>query len=111
MTPDQEFHLNFKKLPQAFLDNPKKKKTSRRINSNNDDSLHGAIYPLLFIAQIFGLMPISGIKSSSTTALEFKWKSFRTFYTLFLVSFQIGLIFLEILRVHNNSFNAKSVGK
>jgi gustatory receptor len=49
-------------------------------------SLHEAIGPVLKVAQVFGLMPIDGVMSKDVENLEFKWKSFKTMYTLvFLV--------------------------
>lgn len=45
-----------------------------------------AIWPILVIAQFFGVMPVVGVKSRSITDVHFKWKSVRTFYSLFVIS-------------------------
>lgn len=44
-----------------------------------------AIWPILFVGQMFGVMPIIGIKSQSSNDLNFKWNSLRTFHSLFIV--------------------------
>lgn len=43
------------------------------------------IWPILLIGQIFGVMPVIGIKSPSSSGLHFKWSSWRTFYSVFVV--------------------------
>lgn len=45
-------------------------------------SFHMAIWPFLVIGQMFGVMPIVGVKNRSFAALHFKWKTLRTFYSL-----------------------------
>lgn len=59
-------------------------------------SFRVAIWPFLIIGQLFGVMPLIGVKNRSITALHFKWKSARTFYSLavstWLMSYAILLV-------------------
>lgn len=54
--------------------------------SGENDGFKGcyseAIWPFFAVGQIFGVMPVCGIKSST---FYFKWTSFRTFYSLFVM--------------------------
>ncbi|XP_017793582.1 PREDICTED: gustatory receptor for sugar taste 64f-like [Habropoda laboriosa] len=48
------------------------------------ECFHCAIGPVLNIAQIFGIFPVSGVRSSSPTKLQFKVFSFLTIYSGFI---------------------------
>jgi gustatory receptor len=58
-------------------------------NSNSkgdcDGSFHQAVYPLLFIAQCFGVMPVNNISSKCPVSLRFTWKSFRFIFAVFVM--------------------------
>lgn len=45
-----------------------------------------AIWPILVVAQLFGVMPVSGLKSPLISDLQFKWNSKRSIYTLIIAS-------------------------
>lgn len=53
--------------------------------SYSEGNFQKIIWPILLIGQIFGVMPVIGIKSRSSSRLHFKWISWRTFYSLFVV--------------------------
>lgn len=50
-----------------------------------DGSFHQAVYPLLFIAQCFGVMPVHNISSKCPAGLKFTWKSFRFMFAVFVL--------------------------
>lgn len=45
-------------------------------------SFHEAISSLLVVAQCLALLPVIGIKGTSSYGLRFTWKSFRTIYSV-----------------------------
>lgn len=53
----------------------------------------------LLIAQLFGLMPLSGIAEQKIEFLRFKWISFRTAYALFNIAGGLLFTFLQIIRM------------
>lgn len=55
-----------------------------------DGSFHESIYPVLFVAQFFGLLPVTNISGKSPSDLQFSWKSFRCFFAVF-VTLSCGL--------------------
>lgn len=44
-----------------------------------------AIWPILFLGQCFGIMPVIGIKVRLISNVRFKWKSLRTLYSFFVL--------------------------
>lgn len=50
-------------------------------------SFHDAISAILRIIQYFGLFPVQGIAKIDVFSLKFKWKSFKTFYSIFFFIF------------------------
>ncbi|KAK1137714.1 hypothetical protein K0M31_002209 [Melipona bicolor] len=53
---------------------------------NAIESFHCAIGPVLSMARIFGLFPVTGIRSVSPSKLRFKIFSFITFYSSFIAA-------------------------
>lgn len=51
-----------------------------------DGSFHQAVYPLLFIAQCFGVMPVNNISLKCPAGLNFTWKSFRFMFAVFVMT-------------------------
>lgn len=47
-----------------------------------DGTFRAAIWPILFIGQMYGAMPVIGISSQSLSDLHFKLKSFRTIFAV-----------------------------
>ena len=45
-------------------------------------SFHDAICSILQTIQYFGLLPVQGIAKKNVFDLNFKWKSFKTFYSI-----------------------------
>lgn len=52
---------------------------------DDQSSFHRAIYPVMFIAQCFGVMPVINISSKSPMDLVFTWKSFRLVFALIVM--------------------------
>lgn len=52
---------------------------------NFEGTFREAIWPILLLGQIFGVMPVSGIKSTSILGLKFKRASKRTIYGVIVV--------------------------
>ncbi|KAE8747292.1 Gustatory receptor 35 [Frankliniella occidentalis] len=46
------------------------------------DSFHGAMCPALMVAQCFALLPVDGISRTHPGVPQFRWLSFRVFYTI-----------------------------
>ncbi|XP_043500317.1 gustatory receptor 5a for trehalose-like [Polistes fuscatus] len=81
------------------------------VNSNEDsvDNFHHAISSILWWAQLFGLLPVTGISADSPSKLKFKKISFRTFYTI-LVAFSI-FIMATLSVIHMiRTLNAEAFG-
>lgn len=49
-----------------------------------DESFHRSIYPIVIIAQCFGIMPVNNVSSKCPSMLTFTWKSFRCFFAVFV---------------------------
>lgn len=75
------------------------------------DSFHNAVFPALFVAQIFGLFPVQGISSTYSTQLRFRWMSLRTFYSSISICLSLYFIMSELYNLRNqNSADAKNLG-
>lgn len=59
-------------------------------NHFSDGSFQESIYPVMAIAQCFGVMPVLNISSKNPSDLQFAWKSFRYFFAVF-VALSCGL--------------------
>lgn len=57
---------------------------------------HFAIKNVLFMAQIFGLLPVYGIKDQNIKNIKFKWMSFKTICSILILSSILinGLLYL-----------------
>lgn len=64
--------------------------------TSNNGSFHGAISSVLVMAQLFGVMPVIGIKSDSATKLRFKWNSIRTVYSI-VMFIALGIMFTTLI--------------
>lgn len=49
-----------------------------------DGSFHKSIYPIIVLAQCFGVMPVHNVSSKCPSALSFRWKSFRYMFAVFI---------------------------
>lgn len=78
---------------------------------NQGQSFHQAMFPILLTAQMFALLPVTGIKSSKPYDLQFKWRSIRTIYCLVIIFLNFGLVGLEILEKIRRGFNIKSLSE
>lgn len=60
-------------------------------------SFHEAISPVLVMAQLFGVMPVCGIRDADLNLMEFKWKCFRTIYSLAIL---LGLLIMTFVTIY-----------
>lgn len=75
------------------------------------DSFHRAIYPILLIAQIFGMMPVEGISAPNATFLHYKLQSLRTVYAIMFGIIGTIIMLFEFYRVNTtDEATAKSLG-
>ncbi|KAL0121255.1 hypothetical protein PUN28_008729 [Cardiocondyla obscurior] len=69
-------------------------------SSNNDpESFHCAISPILTLAQLFGVLPVSGICSPNPVQLKFIKFSFRTAYSVFILGMVLFMSILAIIHM------------
>lgn len=50
-----------------------------------DGSFHKSIYPIMIIAQCFGVMPVRNVTYKCPKDLKFTWKSFRYLFAVFVM--------------------------
>lgn len=66
-------------------------------------SFREAIWPLLVVGQCFGVMPVIGV-SGDISEHQFKWKSFRTLFSLlgavFLIGYTLFLVWVALQDFH-----------
>ncbi|CAL7948631.1 unnamed protein product [Xylocopa violacea] len=68
------------------------------------ESFHCAIGPVLNVAQVFGMFPVAGVRSSSLSKLQFKTFSFLTIYSGFISAmffFMTALSVIHMLKTLN----------
>lgn len=61
--------------------------TQKKMSQIIAGSFHDAISTILRIIQYFGLFPVQGLAKRDVFSLKFKWKSFKTFYSICFVFF------------------------
>ncbi|KAF7988046.1 hypothetical protein HCN44_007540 [Aphidius gifuensis] len=66
---------------------------------NNQESFHTAIGPTIKVAQYFGILPISGVLKQSPRMMEFKIKSFRTYWTVFIIIALVSIFITFIVTI------------
>lgn len=73
-------------------------------------SFHEAFGPVLVIAQCFALLPVVGIKGSSSYGLRFTWKSFRTIYSVAAFCFALSYTIFAACQTLAKEITFKSIG-
>lgn len=68
----------------------------RRYRIKHEKSFHKSMAFVLILAQCFGQLPIQGITSPDVKALHFKWKSWRTLYSVLVC---VGATFLFVMKI------------
>lgn len=68
------------------------------------------IHLYLVIGQIFGVMPVNGVKSRLIDELQFKWLSFRTFYSIAIATILAIASLLLIWQALITNIEFKSMG-
>lgn len=84
--------------------------TEVSILSAKSEGFRKAIWPVVAFVQLFGTMPIYGIRSQSITDLRFKWKSFRTIYGLFVVMLTTGYALIHLRHTLSRQFDFYTIG-
>lgn len=54
-------------------------------SSYKEDSFHNAMRPIVRVSHFFGIMPVDVGKSKDVSSIIFRWKSFKTIYSLIFV--------------------------
>ncbi|KAG8034622.1 hypothetical protein G9C98_007698 [Cotesia typhae] len=70
--------------------------SKRNSPDENNESFHQAIGSILAVAQLFGVLPLYGIRAPSSQKLSFKLNSLKTFYSITLM---IALIFMAVISI------------
>ncbi|KAK3912602.1 Gustatory receptor for sugar taste 64f [Frankliniella fusca] len=83
-------------------------KGSRAAPAAHRDSFHGAMCPALMVAQCFALLPVDGISRTHPGVPQFRWLSFRVFYTIavFLGTGVVALLAAYRMMSSGLSFNS-----
>lgn len=76
----------------------------------NSDSFHHAIGPVMASAQIFGLMPVHGVLSTTPASLEFRWRSVRMVYTVILLVSGLSFVWMALRNIMRIGIDAKNIG-
>ncbi|KAM7355990.1 gustatory receptor 64e isoform 2-T3 [Cochliomyia hominivorax] len=95
--------LNVFKLKHKFLRKGTKK------DYTHTGSFQEAIRPVLILAQLFAVMPLAGITSSSSYDLKFSWRFLRTWYSLLVILAFGFFMAITIAFVFRGVFNFDSV--
>lgn len=74
-------------------------------------SSHRALAPVIFLGQVFAVMPVLGISRTSASQLKFTWLSFRVLYTLVVLIGFIIMMVLSILWISINDLSIPILGK
>lgn len=80
-------------------------------NRFHDGTFKRAIWPFLIIGQLFGVLPVAGVKTRPIPELEFKWTNLRTIYALSLTCVFISYTFLIIWETLIVKVEFTSIGK
>ena len=62
-----------------------------------------AIWPIIMVGQLFGVMPVAGIKSRSISKLHFNWRYLRTVHSLLV----LGILSAYTVTLAWNTFSSK----
>ncbi|KAL6255770.1 hypothetical protein P5V15_013013 [Pogonomyrmex californicus] len=68
-------------------------------NNNDPESFHCAIGPILAIAQLFGVLPVSGIRRPSPLQLKFAKTSLRTLYAVLITAMVLFIAILSVMHM------------
>ncbi|XP_054011018.1 gustatory receptor for sugar taste 64f-like [Hylaeus anthracinus] len=92
------YNHDIEKLRINYNANPSRQKFrdehSHSMDAAIPESFHCAMRPILRLAQLFGILPVSGIKSQSPTELRFKIFSFLTVYSVFII---VMILFITVI--------------
>lgn len=77
--------------------------------NGDKNGIQNCLKNTLILAQIFGLMPVSGITAGKIESVRFLWVSFRTAYALLRIIGALFFIVLQILRMQ--TYGGSSLGE
>lgn len=75
-----------------------------------EGTFRNAIWPLLMVGQLFGVMPLIGVKNPALSDLQFKWRTVRTAYALFTVTVYLLHTLTIFWRILNDMINIDIFG-
>jgi len=76
-----------------------------------EDTFQISMGPVLTFVQFLALMPIVGVSQKDPKALRFKWKSFRTVFTLLYISYGVIISSYFYSFIIAAGISAKNIGK
>lgn len=89
---------------------PIQKSNVEIFKNEKDKSFHQVIYPVLFLAQMFALLPVYGIRGKTANDLNFKLFSVKCFYSLFITLSIITFISITIIWFFDNRIGLDKLG-
>lgn len=90
----------------------KSPKSTVEISTTTDDNgFHQVIYPVVFLAQVFALLPVYGIQSGTTTDLKFKLFSIKCAYSLFVILSISLIVSITIMWFFESRLGFGQIGK
>lgn len=78
--------------------------------SHTNGSFYEAIGPTLVMAQCFAIMPVIGVKGTSPSKLNFKWKNLRTIYSVVACVLLFSYLLLTISIAFEGSIQVGELG-
>lgn len=80
-------------------------------NATARGNFREAIWPILLVGQVFGVMPMIGVRGRKISVLCFKWQSVRTIYSVFIAIVLVSYSILVTLNTFQNDIQLSSVCK
>lgn len=75
-----------------------------------EGSFREAIWPFLIIGQLFGVMPVVGVRSRPTDTFQFKWVTVRTIYSLSIAAVLALASLLLVWQAFIRKLEFRSIG-
>ncbi|XP_071644434.1 gustatory receptor for sugar taste 64a [Temnothorax longispinosus] len=85
--------------PRPFLHSGFPSEQTLSANNNDPESFHCAIGPVLAMAQLFGVLPVSGVCRPNPSQLKFAKFSFRTAYAVFINAMVLVVAVLAVIHM------------
>ncbi|KAJ6635418.1 Gustatory receptor for sugar taste 64a [Pseudolycoriella hygida] len=93
------------------IENVKEKKVNFEIKKlvTHNESFFESVWPVIYVAQFMGFMPLQGVRTKDPVKYEFRWKTIRVLVTLlyFLLGGLIAEMYLQ--KIAKIGINAKNI--